>query len=496
MELDPRPPRADRERRRFLKALGVGALSLPFSRLLLSSVSDAQAVSSPLRLVVVFNPLGTAFEYWRPQASGSSFTLDFTNSILAPLQKYQNQLIVLDGIDCVPEIKYGDFGHEASPSVLTGDVNKQMAGVRPTVESLDQFLADQPAIGGQTRFRSLELSVGGCKYPERVMSWRAGGVPVPRMLNPYETFQRVFAGYVVPTADAGTVGPDQATIDRAFRQKSVLDYVLADVGRLKRKLGPTELQKLDQHLQSVRDLENGLTAGVLDGGTGSAAPTAGCAPPSAIPDQATWKGLYDEDPNNRIYFDSPTYGSFMFDHVQEWSDLQIQMIAQALACDLTRIVTLQYFEDGVDGGAPWAQPAVPPSDPWYDPHVCTHADTGAPGRSEAMATYQRWFSAQVAKLMDALAAIPEGSGTVLDHTLIFWTNENGEVHDLANIPMVLAGGANALFKMGRWLQYPASGQTPHNELLVSIANAFPGVNINSYGNTATYNWGTGGLPNL
>jgi len=236
---------------------------------------------------------------------------------------------------------------------------------------------------------------------------------------------------------------------------------------------------------------------VLDGGAAPPRPAAAaCAPPTGIPDQATWKGLYDEDPNNRIYFDSAKYGSFMFDHVQEWSDLQIQMIAQALACDLTRIVTLQYFEDGVDGGAPWAQPAVAPSNPWYDPHVCTHADTGAPGRAEAIANYQLWFSAQVVKLMDALAAIPEGNGTVLDHTLIFWTNENGEAHDLANIPMLLAGGANGAFQMGRWLQYPGSGQTPHNQLLVSMANAFPGVSINSYGNTATYNWGTGGLPNL
>jgi len=495
MEIDPRPPPVDRARRSFLKALGVGALSLPFYRLLASSVSDAQSAASPLRLVVIFNPLGRPIEYWRPQASGSSYTLTFANSILAPLQKYQDRMIILDGIDCVPEIKYGDFGHEASPSVLTGDVNKQMADVRPTVESLDQFLGDQAAIGGQTRFRSLEMSVGGCKYPDRVMSWLAGGVPVPRMLNPYETFKTVFSGFVPPATDGGTSGPSQAAIDSAFRQKSVLDYVVSDVGRLKRKLGPLELQKLDQHLSAVSDLEARLTGGILDGGVPSASPAA-CAPPTSIPDQATWVGLYNEDPNNRIYFDSPTYGSWMFDHVQEWSDLQIQMIAQSLACDLTRVITLQYFEDGVDGGAPWAQPNMPVSNPWYDPHVCTHADDGTPGRDEAMAIYQSWFSAQVAKLMDALAAIPEGNGTVLDHTLIYWTNENGDVHDLSNIPMVLAGGANGLLQMGRWLQYPDSTLTPHNQLLVSIANLFPGVSINSYGNTPTYNWGTGGLPNL
>jgi len=510
MVIEPRPKRMDPSRRSFLKAVGATAVSLPFFRLLSSSISQAQSASSPLRFLVISNPLGTLFDYWRPQipggtaqvsASTNAFNLVYPNSILAPLSKYQSKMIVLDGIDCVPEIKYGDTGHEAAGSILTGDVFKEMAGVNPTVQSLDQFLAGQAAIGGQTTLRSLELSVGGNKYSNRLLSWGTGGAALPRFLNPWQTFQTLFAHYKPAGASA-----DPAALNKIAQQKSVLDYVHADVARLQARLGTLERQKLDQHLQAVGDIERRLTGG-------SIAQSTSCSPPAQLPDQPTWQGLFAENPNNTVYFDSDKYGSFMFDHLQELNDLQLSMITQAFACDLTRVVTLQYFEDGCDGLAPWALPNVAPSDPLADPHVCSHADEGTPGRAEKMATYQNWFAQQIAKLMDQLAAIPEGNGTVLDHTLIFWTNENGGVHAMNNIPMVLLGGANGAFKMGRYLRYSleicdncASETTcgcstpptftPHNQLLVSLANAFPGVNINSYGNTAAYNFGTGSLPNL
>jgi hypothetical protein len=189
------------------------------------------------------------------------------------------------------------------------------------------------------------------------------------------------------------------------------------------------------------------------------------------------------------------------------------MVAQAFACDLTRIITLQYFEDGCDGLAPWALPNVPASDPLADPHVCTHADPGTDGREDKMKTYQLWHSTQVAKLMDLLAAMPEGNGSVLDNTLILWTNENGESHAMNNVPIVIAGGTGGKYKMGRYLKFSremcdscssetscscstAPTFTPHNQLLVSVGNAFPGVNLDSYGNTSGHSWATGPLPQL
>jgi hypothetical protein len=500
MLIENRPKKLDRSRRSFLKAVGAGAVALPFFRLLASSVSDAQTAMSPLRLLVIFNPLGMPFDYWRPQMTSSGYTLDFPQSVLAPLSKYQDKMIILDGIDIVPEIKYGDFGHLATGSLLTGDVYKDLGGVNPTVQSLDQFLAFQSTVGGQTAYRSLELGVGGNKTTSHVMSWGPNGAILPRINNPYGTFKTLFANY--KPADAGAGGPSQADLNAIAQKKSVLDYVQADVKRLQSRLGTLEKQKLDLHLTAVSDIERRLTGGA---GAGGMMMAAGCAPPTTFTDEATWQGMWQQDPTTIVNFPAdPPYGNFMFDHIQELTDLQIAMIAQAFACDLTRVITLQFFEDGCDGGAPWAQPMVPSSDPFYDPHVCTHADTSDPRRAPMMAVYQTWYAQQVANLMDQLAAIPEGNGTVLDHTLIFWSNENGEAHDLACVPMILAGGCNGVFTMGRYLKYnypdntrnDAAPYQPHNALLVSIANAFPGVNINSYGNTSAYNWGTGGLPQL
>ncbi len=496
MDIEDRPVKPDRARRAFLKAVGASAMALPFSRLLGSSISEAGGATSPLRLLVIFNPLGTPEKYWRPRAPGNitpgsgtttGFDLGFTDSVLGPLARHRSKLVVLDGIDLLPVAQFAAAGHESTPSLLTGDIFSSN-GINPTVASLDQYLGQQAAIGGQTAFRSLELSVGGNKSDYRVLSWGAGGKRLPRMLNPYHTFQTVFSGYKAPRPpDAGTTAP---AIDTAAMQKSALGYVHADLTRLRRRLGTLEQQKLDQHLQAVSDLQrkiNGGSGGQMMGP--GPAMSAVCTPPAQLPEEPTWKGLYQENPNNNCYFNSNGYGSFMFEHMQQWSDLQSSMITQAFACDLTRVITLQYFEDGCDGLAPWAGVTE-------DPHVVSHENSQSPGLPEKMSTYQRWFSRQVASLMDQLAAVPEGDGTVLDHTAILWVNENGypEAHSPRKIPVVLAGGFNNLISTGRYLKYPSG--TPHNQLLVSLANLFPGVSLSSYGNTPGHLWSTGGLPSL
>ena len=520
MLIDPRPKKFDKSRRSLLKALGTTALSYPFFRLLESSVCEAAGDDPPLRLLVIATPHGCPYEFWRPRAPGSdvpgsgtttSFDIDFPESVLAPLSAYKDRINILDGIDYVAAARTARSGHQGYGSILTGEPQPDQTTF-PTGPSLDQFLAQHPMVGGQTAFRSLEISVGGNKYPERVLSWGPNGTILPRLLNPYQTFQRVFASYVPPQPGdsmSPPVGPDPALVAKNARRQGVLRYVQSDLKRMQARLGPLEKHKLDQHLQAVVDMERRLT-GAGSGGM-TATPTASCSPLTSLPDAPTWQGLFAENPNNSVNFPSAKYGTFMFDHVQQWSDLQVQMITQAFACDLTRVVTLQYFEAGSDGLAPWALPDVSPSDPLADPHVNGHQYNYGAGDAVALrlATYKRWFSQQVAKLMDQLDAIPEGNGSVLDHTLIWWTNELGSpgTHLYNNVPMVLSGGAKGVFQTGRYLSYSKEivgcetadnydCMTPHNKLLVSIANAFPGVDLNSYGNTTTYDWGSGALPLL
>src|SRR5581483_11920085 len=87
MFIEKRPEKIDRSRRSFLKAIGAGAVTLPFFRLLSSSISEAQTATSPLRVLFIHSPLGTSFKYWRPQIPGTSspvtgsttsFNLNFT----------------------------------------------------------------------------------------------------------------------------------------------------------------------------------------------------------------------------------------------------------------------------------------------------------------------------------------------------------------------------------------------------------------------------------
>jgi hypothetical protein len=103
-----------------------------------------------------------------------------------------------------------------------------------------------------------------------------------------------------------------------------------------------------------------------------------------------------------------------------------------------------------------------------------------------------WYSEQVKYLMDALAAIPEGTGSVLDNTLIVWGNElsRGNSHGNEPVPFVLLGGASGALEMGRFLQYDG---TRHNRLLVSICHAMGLTEQQTFGDT---DGGSGGLQGL
>ena len=107
-----------------------------------------------------------------------------------------------------------------------------------------------------------------------------------------------------------------------------------------------------------------------------------------------------------------------------------------------------------------------------------------------------FFATKVARILDKLSKIPEGNGSVLDNTIVLWTSCMGDptAHSLRGIPMVLAGGAGGKFRMGRYVKYTVedkAGVTPHNQLLVSLAQAF-GVNVNTFGDPQF----SGTLPNL
>jgi len=154
-------------------------------------------------------------------------------------------------------------------------------------------------------------------------------------------------------------------------------------------------------------------------------------------------------------------------------------LVMALACDLTRVATLQWENSVGDARFTWLG-----IDRGH--HDMSHDGDSNGDTLEKLTQINIWYAQQLLYLMNALAKIPEGAGTLLDNTLIFWCNElsRGNVHSHPEMPYLLAGGTAGAARpltMGRFLSY--SGSVPHNNLLVSLMNVF-GLPDKTFGNPA------------
>ncbi|QSQ13801.1 DUF1552 domain-containing protein [Myxococcus landrumensis] len=463
-------------RRSLLKTLAGSAAALPLANLLGTTNAYAQGTASPMRFIAIFTPHGCLPEYWNPQGEGEGFSLNFPNSMLQPLEAHKSKLLVLDGLDYQVLYEHGLTGHEGGPlTFLTGSkVNTASGDDLPENASLDQVLAAQAHIGGSTKFRSIQLNAWeqfGGQHVYNSISFTANGGRVPFERNPAGAFQRLFGTAPSPTTDPVEAGRSTT------RRRSLLNYLVKDAERLRNRLAGAEREKLETHLESLHDIERRLGALSL-------------TPPGLAPAPAPAEGDCSGT-NGPPNYDVGSLGNLSL--MPALTKLHMDVITRAFACDLTRVVTL----------------TIPgPSMPWLNIHEDTHNDlahrldvtdpTEKARIRGKMVQVQRWYAEQVAYLMSGLASIPEGSGTVLDNTLILWGNELGDStgHMNVRVPTVLAGGAAGKFRMGRFLRLRPAGSNPlgnwdgpgsplpgavaHNKLLVSIAQAF-GVNVNTFG---------------
>jgi hypothetical protein len=165
---------------------------------------------------------------------------------------------------------------------------------------------------------------------------------------------------------------------------------------------------------------------------------------------------------------------------QTLSPFYMDIISTAFACNLAKVASVTFgYPGGGDAGGlrmPW----LGFTDPMH--FVSHHA-----GDATKLDRYQKmtsWIAGQIAAFMQQLAAQPSatGSGTLLDETVIYWFNRHGDgdSHSNDRLPNVILGGTGGYFKMGRWLQLPATSPT---KVLISIANAM-GVSVSSFGSGA------------
>jgi hypothetical protein len=210
------------------------------------------------------------------------------------------------------------------------------------------------------------------------------------------------------------------------------------------RLGAADATKVQGHLDAIRDIEKQLTA---------------VAPPVTINCKAPQRPV---DPN---VSDRSTVPAAV--------KLQIDLIVQALACDVTRVITFSPSDSGFTCGAPWlGEPR--------DIHLISHNKYPGADWPGTAAKVMTWMYQQQAYLMQQLASIPEGDGTLLDHTLIYAPHEFGDdsgLHSYDNLLLSLAGDAGGYLKTGRFVSMPGKA---HNNVLVTLANAM-GVPVKTFG---------------
>ena len=414
-------------RRKFLKDLGISAAAIPFLGSLGSLYGAAEGnPNRKQRLIIVFSPNGTIGKKFWPDTMGEAFEL---KSILAPLEPFRKDMLLLRGVQ--NQVKGDGDNHMRGMScLLTGKElapgNIQGGGATPagwaSGISIDQEIKNfyQSREETRTRFGSLEFGVA---VPNRAdpwtrMSYAGGNRPVAPIDDPARMLARLYGGMKDKELLTG-----------------VLDGVQQELKTISGKLSPEDRQLAEQHLSLVREMNGEIQRQGKAENVGHAVP--------------------DIDPEIEL----------VNDNTPEISRIQIELLVNSLANDMARIATLQYMRSvgqarmnwlGVDEGH----------------HGLSHEPDKNEDAQQKLEKINTWFAGEVAFLAKRLAETPEPGvegESMLDNTLIVWTNElgKGNSHSLDDIPMVLIGGG-CDFKTG--LAKNAGG-VAHNRLWLAIAKA-------------------------
>ncbi|MDF1658185.1 MAG: DUF1552 domain-containing protein [Verrucomicrobiales bacterium] len=426
-------------RRHFLRQLGVSATAAPFLSGL-PGIGSALAADAGQRkrLIIMFSPNGTIpGEFW-PDQTGIGYQ---TKRILKPLDAYRDRMTLLNGIS---NRIGGDgdrhmrgmscllTGTELLPGNIQGgsDTPAGWAGGISIDQELKNFFQSNAAT--ETRFGSLEFGVA---IPNRAdpwtrMSYTGPNEPVAPIDDPGRIIEKLY----------GKMGDKESLV-------SVVDDVREDLKRIAGNLGADDRALLDQHLGLVADLEQELARQESD--------------------EKLVHPMPEIDPTIEL----------VNENTPRISRMQIDLLVNSLANDMSRIATLQYMRSvgqarmnwlGVDEGH----------------HGLSHEPDNNANATEKLIQINEWFAGELAYLVERLDNTPEpgADGSMLDNTLVVWLNElgKGNNHTLENIPFVLIGGEKATgFNMGRHLQMPKN--TPHNRLWLSIAQSM-GHDIGVFGN--------------
>jgi hypothetical protein len=422
-------------RRHFIRQLGISAASMPFL-LGLPSLGLASPVRPRQRLVIMFSPNGTIPSAYWPDDAGSDFKL---KEILSPLAPFKDRMLVLHGLS--NKVRGDGDNHMRGMSCLLTGIELFPGNIQGGSDtpagwakgiSIDQEIKNyfQSREETRTRFGSLEFGVGVTDRadPWTRMSYAGPNQPIAPVSDPYQMYQKLY----------GQMKDKQ-------NLQGILDDVREDLKKVRKIISVEDRRLLEEHENLVRQMEKEITE--------ASHQKLRMGPPALA------EGITDQN-----------------DNVPRLSRMQVDLLVNSFVNDMARVATLQYTKSVGQARMSWL-------DIKDTHHTLSHEPDKEKTAQEKLIKINTWFCGELRYLAEKLANTPEpgGEGTLLDNTLIVWTNElgKGNSHTLDNIPFVLVGGGFG-FKMGRSLKLE---KIPHNRLHMALAHAV-GHKIETFGKPA------------
>jgi hypothetical protein len=479
-DTDSRKPTVNRpnvrplSRRHFLRGLGGATLGLPFLEALAPRNARAQDIPAIQRFGVFFGCNGVDMSRWFPAGPYGALTdahlIGTANEALVP---FRNKLLFPRGLHMAPRSGGRDPGggddHGRCMAIKLTGFPAALDSALATGPSIDYLLAQaiNPGPDGARR-PALNLMVGrpGGFAALDYISYSGPNQAIAAVNNPWDAYAALMSLNTVTNESA-------EARDRIQRKRqSVLDLVETQFTRLRRlPLSTNDRQKLDMHFTAVREVEVQLSA--------------------------TGLACLDADLQTRA---TPFQGNLAFATEEAQypavADLQVDIYALALACDMTRVATL-HFDRGSGG----------PTFRWdgmnheYNHHKLSHGKVrddcfgestangcdNVAGFTDMLFQIDRWHQSKFARLLERLDSYVEADGrTVLDNSAILYTNEmsDGKLHSFMDLPYIIAGSAGGRFRQNLYFPLGPEGQTdasaPHNRLLNTIMNVM-GVQSDWFG---------------
>jgi hypothetical protein len=412
-------------RRHVLRGAGA-AIALPLLDAMIPA-ARAQTAPAPLRLGFVYVPHGAVAQNWSPAATGSDFEVSM---ILDPLKDLRSQMTVVSGLRNKP-------GESSDPHAIKAGTWLRCVAPEGTENPEDGISCDQMAarvLGTNTPFPSLEVGTveGGAGSFASTIAFKTPSQPLPMEGNPRKLYYRLFG--------QGDTNEERAAI--STETGSLLDYVMDDASNLNRRLGASDRVLMSEYLESVRDIELQM------------------------------QKLAEQDLSHIAIPDAPvgTPGQFPA-HL----DLMYSLMALAYQADLTRVIT--FMSDREVSMRTFTHIGI--SDAF---HPLSHHQND-PAKLERLSRVQQWYISAFAKFVKTLSEMPDGDGSVLDHSMLLYGSgmANSNLHNCDPVPAVVLGRGNGKLKGNQHLKYPQD--TPLANLMLTILDRAD-VPLERFGNSS------------